>query len=60
MEYEGSNEYKCKSTLGFEITTRWMKMTMMMKIDAKASKIQAAAVMDSLCKFPSISLSELS
>ena len=47
MEYEGNDEYTCKSTLGFGITTRWMRgmvmvmemMLVMMKIDAQASKI---------------------
>jgi hypothetical protein len=45
MEYEGSNEYTCKSILGYGITTRWMKV-MMIKIDAGACKIWVAAAVD--------------
>jgi hypothetical protein len=40
MEYERSNKYTCKSILGIAITTRWMRvMMLMMNIDAEASKI---------------------
>jgi hypothetical protein len=47
MECNGTNEYKCKSTLGFEITTskgrglavETMLMTMTMEINVKALKI---------------------
>jgi hypothetical protein len=48
MEYEGLNEYTCKSILGFGITTRWTKrlLTMtLMDIDIGASKIQVAVPM---------------
>jgi hypothetical protein len=50
----------CKSTLGFGIISRWMKMVKMMmgmmKINAKAFKIQAAAAVVSLCELPFRSL----
>jgi hypothetical protein len=47
MEYDGTNEYKCKFTLGFGITTskqrgpamEMLLMTMMMKVDMEAFKI---------------------
>jgi hypothetical protein len=47
MEYEGVNEYKCKSTIGFGITTskQWglvietLLMMMTMEIDVEAFKI---------------------
>jgi hypothetical protein len=39
-----------KSTQGFGITMRWIRVMMM--IDAKASMIQAAALIDSFCEFP--------
>ena len=67
MEYEGNDEHTCKSTLGFGITTRWIEMVMMMivmmmmlmKVDAKASKIQAAAAVDPSRNSPSRSLPEV-
>ena len=48
MEYEGMNEYKCKSTLGFGITTSKQRgsvmetflMMMTMEIDVEAFKFQ--------------------
>jgi hypothetical protein len=47
MEYEGMNEYKCKSTVGFVCTTskQWglvietLLMMMTMEIDVEAFKI---------------------
>ena len=48
MEYEGVNEYKCKSTIGFGITTSKQRgsvmetllmMMMTMEIDVEAFKI---------------------
>jgi hypothetical protein len=48
MEYEGVNEYKCKSTIGFGITTSKqisvsmmepLLMMMTMEIDVEAFKI---------------------
>jgi hypothetical protein len=47
------NKYICKSTLGFGITTRWMRVMMVvMNIDAKASKIWLAAAMIPSLSFP--------
>jgi hypothetical protein len=45
------------------VSMRWMRMVMvkivMMKIDAKASKIQVAIAVDSLCEPPSKSLMDV-
>jgi hypothetical protein len=60
-----------KSTLGFGLTTRWMRVMMaimkvdvvmmaFMKVDVEASKIQAAVTMDFLYEFPSRSLLKVS